>query len=64
VREERVHFGHSHLYGVALVVEEHEAADPTDVRFLGPSAEVTPADCQADLFEKLDLGAHWVIRPT
>lgn len=43
VRQEAPDLLHAHLAGMALAVEEHEAADPADVRLLGPQAQVRPA---------------------
>ncbi|HEX2090838.1 MAG TPA: hypothetical protein VHG28_00495 [Longimicrobiaceae bacterium] len=51
VRQEAPDLLRAHLAGMALAAEEHEAADPADVRLLGPQAQVPEARCFADLVQ-------------
>ena len=51
VGEESFDFGGAHLVGVALVVEEDEAADPVDVGLFGADGVVFDPDGVTDLIE-------------
>jgi hypothetical protein len=51
VRQEAPDLLHAHLAGMALVLEEHVAADLADVRLLGPQAQVPESCCFADLVQ-------------
>jgi hypothetical protein len=55
VREERHHLGCAHLVGMALAVEQDEAARPGHVRVLGADAVVTRAQGEPELIEQLGL---------
>jgi hypothetical protein len=55
VREERHHLGCAHLVGMALAVEQDEAARPGHVRVLGADAVVARAQGEPELVEQLGL---------
>jgi L-alanine-DL-glutamate epimerase-like enolase superfamily enzyme len=62
MRDEGVDLGLAHLARMALVVKEDEAADPGDVRLLGPQAVVAGADRHADSVEQARLAGRRVRR--
>ena len=57
--EEFRHFRPAHARRVALVVEQDEAADPSDVGLLGPPAEVPLAHRRADAVEEARRGCEF-----
>ena len=52
VREERHHLEASHRFGMALAVEQDEAADPVDVGVFGAAAQMAQARRRSDAVQK------------